>query len=190
MNESSNFDNLTTSSEILYEYLYGDSFSRIIYYFGIAIVLLLGPLSCTAIVLYERFGADSQKRTIINRLSSLFFTNIAIQSIIWSILRILRDSLGLLPTHLITPVILVSHSIKLSTMLFITEITVLRFMYIVVWKRMRTLNDDFWGIVLAISTYLVAIYLAISVFLTRNNTYNMGNVVALTNYEETRYNTS
>ena len=189
MNESSRFDNFTEPSEVLYEYLYGDPFSRIVYYFWIALVLLLGPLACTTIVLYERFGADSQKRTIINRLSSLFFTNIAIQSIIWSILRILRDSVGLLPTHLITPVILVSVSIKLSSLLFITEFTVLRFMYIVVWKRMRTINDDFWSMVLAISTYLVAIYLAILVCLGRNNRFDMGNIVDLTPYEETRFNT-
>ena len=188
MNESSRFDNFTEPSEVLYEYLYGDPFSRIVYYFWIALVLLLGPLACTTIVLYERFGADSQKRTIINRLSSLLFTNIAILSIIWSIMRILRDSLGLLPTQLITPVLFVAASIRLSTVLFISEHVFLRFMYIVVWKRMRTLNDEFWSIVLAISTYLVSIYLSISVYLGRNNRNDMGDLIELAYYEETRYN--
>ena len=190
MNISSEIDELSSTSIFLYEYLYGNVSSRICYYAVIALILFLAPLLCTSIVLYEHFGADRQKRTIINRLSSQFFINIAIQSIIWSIMRILRDVLGLLPTHLITPVIVVSNTMKLSSVLFLTELTVVRFLYIVVWKRMKLINDAFWNAVLMISTYLVAIYLAISVFLTRNNTYNMGNVVALTNYEETRYNTS
>ena len=140
--------------------------------------------------MYEQFGGDRQKRTILNRLSSLVFGNIVIQSMIWSILRILRDLFGLLPTHLITPVMVASHSIRLSTLFFITEITVLRFMYIVVWKRMRTIDDGFWNIVLAISTYLVAIILGLSVCLGRDHTYDLGHIVELTYYEETRYDTS
>lgn len=188
MNISSEIDELSSTSIFLYEYLYGNVSSRICYYAVIALILFLAPLLCTSIVLYEHFGADRQKRTIINRLSSQFFINIAIQSIIWSIMRILRDVLGLLPTHLITPVIVVSNTMKLSSVLFLTELTVVRFLYIVVWKRMKLINDAFWNAVLMISTYLVAIFLALSVVLGRDHSYDMGHLIDLTYHEQTRYN--
>ena len=103
MNNSESSTYIMASTVLVYEYVYGDTFSHIFYIVALILILTVGPLACIALVIYERFGADSQKRTIINRLSFHMFLRIALQTIIWSVLRISRDVYGPLPSHLITP---------------------------------------------------------------------------------------
>ena len=171
----------------IYEYMYGDHHSYIIYYSAIVLILVAGPSLCLTIVLYERFGGDRQKRTIINRLCSLIFTNIAIQSCIWSILRIMRDMFGLLPAHIINVVGLFSMIVENSTLFFVTELTLFRFLYIVVWRRMKTIEDDFWNVVLTASTYLIAIWMALAFHLCVGPRYDLNQIVDVTQYEDKRY---
>ena len=177
---------MSTSSVKMYEYMYDSHLSYLIYCSAIVLILVVGPLLCLTIVLYERYGGDRQKRTIINRLCSLIFTNIALQSCIWSILRIMRDMFGLLPAHITKPVALISGIVKLSTLFFVTELTLFRFLYIVVWRRMKTIEDNFWDFVLTISTYLVALYFVLTLNLFGG--LDMAKIVDVTEFEETRYN--
>ena len=177
-------ENVTSSSIIVYEYLYGGSFSCVIYYAVIALILVIGPLLCTAIVLYEHFGADRHKRTLLNRLSSLIFINFALQSIIWSILRILRDTLGVLPSHLTTPILAISHNLSMSSLLFVTELTTIRYLYIVVWKRMKEINDEFWGFVLMVSTHTISTFFVLSTSLVGSHGYEMATIIDVTTESE------
>ena len=114
-------------SEEIYNYLYGQLISRMAYYLVLGIVVVFGPFLGMLMVLFERFGADSQKRTIINRHCSFVFINISIMSFTWSTLRILRDNFGLLTSKLFDPLAIIYLWLSLSTSLFITEITVFRF---------------------------------------------------------------
>ena len=180
--EESNFNSIA-----VYEYLYGGYFQRISYYVVLILILLVGPFLSITIVFYEYFGSDRQKRTILNRLSSHIFLNIAINSVIWSILRILRDTLGLLNTSLITPVALFSGGIWISSTLFITELTVSRFLYIVIWKRLRAINDDFWNCVVLLSNILVAVYFCIGIHLCGSHGYDTGYIIDVIYLEEKRY---
>ena len=148
-------------SEEIYNYLYGQLISRMAYYLVLGIVVVFGPFLGMLMVLFERFGADSQKRTIINRLCSFVFINISIMSFTWSTLRILRDNFGLLTSKIFDPLAIIYLWLSLSTSLFITEITVFRFLYIVVWRRMKVINDEFWTTVLSKSTYLTVFYVSV-----------------------------
>ena len=76
---------------VIYDYIYGDIPSRISYYIVIFLIVTVGSFLSLTIVIYENFGADPMKRTIINRLHSLIFSNLVIQFWIWGIFRILRD---------------------------------------------------------------------------------------------------
>ena len=187
--QTSNFTDpeRNNSSPKIYEYMYDDHVSYIIYYCVLILILVVGPLLCFPIVLYERYGGDRQKRTIINRLCSLIFTNIAFQSCNWSMLRIMRDIFGLLPTHITNIVALISNTVELSSLLFVTELTMFRFLYIVVWRRMKTIEDDFWNFVLTMSTFLVALFFSLSVHICGGQTYGMGHIVDVTEHKETRY---
>jgi len=98
----------------------------------------------------------------------------------------MRDMFGLLPAHITKPVALISGIVKLSTLFFVTELTLFRFLYIVVWRRMKTIEDNFWDFVLTISTYLVALYFVLTLNLFGG--LDMAKIVDVTEFEETRYN--
>ena len=147
-----------SDSNAIYEYLYGDVTSYTMYYAVLVVSLIVAPLLCISIVLYENFGADRQKRTILNRILSFILSNLAILSFFWSLLRILRDATGLLPSRSVSWLLFFWKSIGYSTLLFASELAIFRFLFIVVWKRMKAINDEFWMSVLAMSTYLIAFY--------------------------------
>ena len=160
-------------SNTVYEYMYGDVASYIMYYMFIVLSLTVCPLLCISIVLYEHFGADRQKRTILNRILSCTLSNIAILSFFWGLLRILRDALGLLPPLPITWLHFFTKSIAYSTILFTSELAMFRFLFIVVWKRMKAINDEFWMTVLAMSTYLIAFYSILTAHFIGSNVAKM-----------------
>ena len=176
------------SSTKVYEYLYGNITHYVTYYFGLVLVFILGPLLSLPIVFYERFGADRQKRTIINQLLSLIFINITIQSCIWSVFRLVRGTVGLLEDDSILLIILFSQVLTTSSLFFSTEVTVLRFLYIVVWRRMKTINDDFWNVVLMISTYAISVFYSISTCLLGGPSYNTEKITDITFHKDSRYN--
>ena len=190
MEASDNYYNLTTESVnitnsslrseemekitiAIYEYLYRANFaSSLFYYILLLIILIFGPFLCVTIVVYENFGSDRQKRTIINRLSSHVFSNIAINSFIWSILRIIRDNVGLLSHSLAASINSISAVVWISSTFFITELVIFRFLYIVVWRRMKEINDEFWHYILLLSNILISITFAIGNYLCGHTGYD------------------
>lgn len=148
-------------SNYVYEYLYGPTASYICYYIVLSMIIVVGPMLLIAIVLYEHYGADSQKRTILNRLSSTILIHIILVCVTLGILRILRDIFGLLPAAVGTWCLVFVKEMHYSGILFAGELTCFKFLYIVVWKRMKTINDEFWMRVLGISTYLVGFYMCL-----------------------------
>ena len=190
MEASDNYYNLTTESVnitnsslrseemekitiAIYEYLYKANFaSSLFYYILLLIILIFGPFLCVTIVVYENFGSDRQKRTIINRLSSHVFSNIAINSFIWSILRIIRDNVGLLSHSLAASINSISAVVWISSTLFITELVIFRFLYIVVWRRMKEINDEFWHYILLLSNILISITFAVGNYICGNTGYD------------------
>ena len=167
--------------------MYGNITLCVTYYFGLALVLILGPLLSLTIVFYERFGADRQKRTIINRLLSIIFIHIAMQSCIWSVFRLVRGTVGLLEDDSIVLIILFSQVLTTSSLFFSTEVTILRFLYIVVWRRMKTINDDFWNVVLMISTYAFSVFYSSSTCFVGGHSYNADKISDITFYKDSRY---
>ena len=190
MEASDNYYNLTTESVnitnsslrseemekitiAIYEYLYKANFaSSVFYYILLLIILIFGPFLCVTIVVYENFGSDRQKRTIINRLSSHVFSNIAINSFIWSILRIIRDNVGLLSHSLAASINSISAVVWISSTFFITELVIFRFLYIVVWRRMKEINDEFWHYILLLSNILISITFAVGNYLCGHTGYD------------------
>ena len=178
---------LTLLSEQTYNYLYGDWLSRTLYLLLVVIILIFGPLFGTTMVLFERFGADSQKRTIINRLCSFVFINVSIVSFTWSLLRILRDNFGLLSSKLLEPIFILNMWLDLSSNLFITQITVMRFLYIVIWKQMKVINDEFWTSVLSKSSYLIIFYISLMHHVLGGPGYDQGQFIHVMSPRNSRY---
>ena len=149
----------------------------------LVLILIVGPALYIAIVLYENFGADSQKRTIINRLCSFLFCNIAINSCIWGVTRILRDIFGLLPNYVFMWARFFFLSMGGSAALFATEITMFRFLYIVIWKRMKPINDEFWTRVLALSNYVISVTFFLAAYLVGDRSSETVAIITLAHNE-------
>ena len=173
-------------SKEMYDYIYGDWLSHSLYLVDIVTVLILGPIFGMTLALFERFGADSQKRTMINRLFSFTLINFSILSFGWGILRLLRDRLGLLSTKLYSPLSIIYMWLDLSSGLLITEITVIRFLYIVVWKRMKVINDEFWTSVVSISTYLITFYIILMHHIIGDHGLDTGKLILVFSPHHTR----
>ena len=169
---------------VIYDYIYGDFPSRVSYYIVIFIIVTVGTFLSLTIVIYENFGADPMKRTIINRLDSFIFSNLVITFWIWGLFRILRDLYGLLPSEKLTFVLFTTQSIGVSSVLFTTERTIFQFLYVVIWKSVRPINDEFWVKFLAISSYSVAFFsCSIAHFCGRGSSWDQGQIIDIKDKE-------
>lgn len=118
----------------------------------------IGPTFMFGIVAFEMFGGDSQKRTIVNRLLSALLFNAAMLSIILGIRRITRDSVGLLDYNLALFFRLSSIFFHIAAGIFYNALTIFRFLFIVVWRRMRGVQDKFWSYFILFSAYVLSFW--------------------------------
>ena len=101
-----------------------------------------------------------------NRLLSCILINITIECVVRGILRVARDCYGLLPFDIMLWYNLFSIWLQTNAALFYIELSIVRYLYIVIWKRMREINDDFWYAFLVSSTILVSFALSSYLFMT------------------------
>ena len=145
-------------TELLYQYLYGDVSGKIVLYSNIVVSSLVGPILMIGIVIFEMFGGDSQKRTIVNRLLSALLINTAIWGFLLGIIKTSRDIIGLLDFNF---ALLLQLSAKLflnAAYIFYNVLTVIRYLFIVVWKRMRGFQDKFWSSFFCLSAYILSFW--------------------------------
>ena len=157
MSNDTNYVN--NSAIMLYEHIYGTTERKILLYISLFLVYVVGPLLALGIVLYENFGSDRQKRTIVNRLLSFGVGNIAVYCVLSGTFRVIRDVCGLLDYRMMVWINSFTLIFKLSGVFFYTEMTICRFLFIVVWKRIKVMDDDFFMRVLGLSTYTITIIL-------------------------------
>ena len=90
--------NLSTNTklEIYYEELFGDPTAKFAQIVLLTLTHLIAPILLSGIIAYEKYGGDSQKRNIINRLQTLGVASIIMGSVIHGIALILRELFGLI----------------------------------------------------------------------------------------------
>ena len=145
-------------SSILYDYLYGDMSGKIILYVNILLSSLIGPILMFGIVIFEMFGGDSQKRTIMNRLLSAILINLAILNMMLGICRIVRDLVGPFGYNTALFFRISASFFKLNAYSFYNTLTICRFLFIVVWKRMKGIQDKFWAYFLYLWAYVFSFW--------------------------------
>ena len=138
--------------ERLHDSLYGSVPCKIIYIFLLVLTHILGPLALVGIIAYEKRSGDPQKRNIINRLQTFGITNQIIFSTILGLVRVWRELFGLIDLHSMIWIECFSYIAALNFLLLFNEMTVIQVMYIVVWKRVKEINDEFWAFFLSITT--------------------------------------
>ena len=155
-------EDLYLKNEVLYNYLYGDIEWKIILYTTIFLILIIGPILMFGIVIFEVFGGDSQKRTILNRLLSGFLINAAIFGVIIGVSRIVRDCYGLVDSRLGLFIRVARMNVKIASYLFFLCLTIWRYLFIVVWKRMRGVQDNFFSTFISLSIYAFSAWVTIA----------------------------
>ena len=154
------------NTDTLYGYLYGDFSGKVILYSNVAASSLFGPMLMIGIVIFEKLGGDSHKRTIVNRLLSALLINIVLWSVLMGIIKTVRDVAGLLEMN-------VSLFLRISAQFFLNAIyifynalTIVRYLFIVVWKRMRGVQDKFWSWLFYLSAYSLSFWINIVFIMT------------------------
>ena len=113
------------------------------------------------IIIFEKKGGDPQKRNVLNRLQSMALTNAMLYCIIIGICRLWREIFGLIDFSYIIWVEC-SVSVFSSNFVFlISEMTIIRYFYIVVWKRVKEIDDEFWACFLNIATTFYSCWMTI-----------------------------
>ena len=155
-------EDLYLKNEVLYNYLYGVIEWKIILYTTIFLNFIIGPILMFGIVIFEIFGGDSQKRTILNRLLSGSLINAAIFGIIIGVSRIVRDCYGLVDSRLGLSIIVARMIVKNASYMFFFCLTIWRYLFIVVWKRMRGVQDNFFSTFITLSIYAFCAWVAMA----------------------------
>ena len=145
----------------MHEHLYSGMWGKVGYFFMVFINHIVGPILLLGIIIFETFGGDPQKRNVINRLVSLCCANLILASTLLGVCRVWRELFGLIDVQIMTWIDWVDQICLVGVTLFVNEMTILRYLYIVVWKRVRGLDDRFWTLFLSILTYSWAFCLAI-----------------------------
>ena len=154
-------EEIENKTELLYDFLYGDAPGKTVLYSNIALCSLIGPILMLGIVTFEMFGGDSQKRTIVNRLLSAVLINISIIGVIAGFTRVIRDVDGLIDFNLAMFLMLSSKFFKNAAIILYNVLTIFRFLFIVVWKRMTGVHDKFWSYFICCAAYLLSLWFII-----------------------------
>ena len=102
-----------------------------------------------------------KKRNVINRLQSLGLVNLIMSSTILGFVRVVREIVGLIDFNFMFWTECLFCMCVCNTILFFTEMSVFQFLYIVVWKRVKGLNDEFWAAFLIGTTYAVSFWVVL-----------------------------
>ena len=162
-------ENLDHEAELLYEYLYGGTRGQLLLYSSTCLLSFVGPILMLGIVIFEMFGGDSQKRTIVNRLLSEILINTALWSILIGTTRIARNVFGLLEFDVAMFLRSLTMFLRISIYIFYNLLTISRFLFIVVWRRMRGVQDKFWMLFFIIATYSIAFWSVIYIYMFRGH---------------------
>ena len=150
-----------TKLERRHEYLYGSPLAKTAEFFLMFINQVVGTILLAGIIAYEKRGGDPQKRNIINRLQSTLFENMIFVKSVVGLVKLSREIFGLIEfSVMIWFECFLSMGIYNIMLLFI-EIAVIQFMYIVVWKRMKQINDEFWSFYLNVTTSCLSFWLVL-----------------------------
>lgn len=123
---------------------------------------LISNTLMTAIICYEHFGGDPQKRTILNRLHSFAVGSLLGMSLNQGLVLMIRPVTGLI-NHQTS--FFVFHFPRRFFMFFmgfsVNQLMLLKWLSIVVWKRVPPMNDAFFARFLFVLNFMLSLCLTV-----------------------------
>ena len=153
-NSSLPYINISTDDELqrYHEYMYGTLSTKLGYYLMLLMAHIIAPILILGMVFFEIKGGDPQKRNILNRLQSMALTNGIMYCIVIGICRLWREIFGLIDFSFMVWVECFVNILCINFVFLFSEMTILQYLYIVVWKRVKEIDDEFWAFFLNIVT--------------------------------------
>ena len=155
--------NISTNAELerFYEKLFSEPTSKFSQMILLIVTHIIGPIFLSGIIAYEKYGGDPQKRNIINRLQSMGIASLIIATEIHGIVILLRETFGLIDLSIIIWIECLFCMFVCNALLFFAEMLVIHLLYIVVWKRVKSIDDEFWACFLISTTSVVSFWVTI-----------------------------
>ena len=154
-----------TKLERLHDEMYGTFGSKIGYYILLIISHILAPVLLAGMIAFEKRGGDPQKRNIINRLQSIGIINQILFTLIVGLVRFWREVFGLIDLDVMIWIDGFACIFLHNLIITFDEMTIIQFFYIVVWKRVKRIDDEFWASCISVMTTGVSIWLSFAVHL-------------------------
>ena len=155
--------NISINAELerFYEELFSDPTSKLSQIILLIVTHIIGPIFLLGIIAYEKYGGDPQKRNIINRLQSMGIASLIIATEIHGIVIILRETFGLIDLSIIIWIECLFCMFICNALIFFAEMSVIHLLYIVIWKRVKSIDDEFWACFLISTTSVVSFWVTI-----------------------------
>ena len=150
-----------TELERLFAYMYGSMICKTSYILLLLLTHILGPLFLLGIIAFEKRGGDPQKRNIINRLQSIGISSHIIFTITIGLIRSWRGIFGLIDFDVMIWIECLAYTALSNCILIFDEMAIIQFMYIIVWKRVKGIDDEFWALFLSLATASVSFWMSI-----------------------------
>ena len=158
VNETLVFDVLENSTDFflnkLNNDLYGSTVAKIGFGFMVGINHVIGPILMLGIVLFEMNGGDPQKRNLINMLQSIALINLILFTCLLGGCKIWRQAVGLIQFDTMKILERVGYVMLANIILLTDQMTILKYLHIIVWKRVKGLNDGFLAYFCGFTTLL------------------------------------
>ena len=133
-------------------------FEAILWLLRIVVTMAVNSL-LVAIIHYERFGGDPQKRSLINRLTSDMVWTIIFQlglSLIWQV----GYKAKLLSSNYIHFVMHARRALYISLLMFLNLQSLVLYCHVVIYKRVMEINDELCSSFLRRATYMGCFWLS------------------------------
>ena len=92
-----------------------------------------------------------------NRLLSRTLINFSIGTILMGLCRLWGTCFGPANIQIARCILVVLQLLGTTALLFYNQQTIFRYLYIVIWKRMRVVEDDFWIHFLTALNYMIVV---------------------------------
>ncbi len=121
-----------------------------------------GNTMCLSIWSYERYGGDPQKRTILNQLTGQLVMHCVFANLTSLATFMFRLAFGPISTFWVEATYFISNAhVGITSVFAFSEIAILKFLSIFIWKRLPPINEEFLGLFFRIANHSVGLMFAL-----------------------------
>lgn len=173
--EAADHQNATFCYDEYFEWLYGDARGTAVFLGETILYFLVGPVLWLGIAVFRAKGVHQLQGTAINQLDIASVVALVGTEILKLLCRMWRILVGPLtpPIALYMFCNIATNFMIMMTILLLNASYMLRYIYVVVWKSIRPIQEDFWAAFSIMIGVLMALALAFAAFVKKSDHSNL-----------------